>query len=131
VHPRHDFLAHQHQHSAQHPQQPLTPTSAVPPVTARMSEGGIEVRCVPSAPDDFVLHMPTVRGQLAITRTMSEFEMLYEFLIEQYSQTVTKVCVRECVCKCVCIICKFLMEQCSRTATPRCLYVCTCEHALT
>jgi len=131
VHPRHDFLAHQHQHSAQHPQQPLTPTSAVPPVTARMSEGGIEVRCVPSAPDDFVLHMPTVRGQLAITRTMSEFEMLYEFLIEQYSQTVTKVCVRESVCKCVCIICKFLMEQCSRTATPRCLYVCTCEHALT
>ena len=93
-HPRHDPLAHQHPlphpHSVQYPQQPLTPTA---PLTTRMSEGGVQVRCVPSAPDDFVLHMPTVRGPLAITRTMSEFEMLNEFLIEQYSQTVTKVCV--------------------------------------
>jgi hypothetical protein len=137
VHPRHDLLAHQHQHSAQYPQQPLTPNSAAPLSTARMSEGGIQVRCVPSAPDDFVLHMPTVRGPLAITRTMSEFEMLYEFLIEQYSQTLTKVCA--CVKECVCVYalsasfgaCVCLLEHCSRTATPRCLYVCTCEHSLT
>ena len=32
-----------------------------------------------------------VNGIVAITRTMSEFEMLYEFLLEQYAQTATKV----------------------------------------
>ena len=35
------------------------------------------------------------RETLTITRTMSEFEMLYEFLLAQYSQSFTKVPTRE------------------------------------
>lgn len=41
---------------------------------------------MPAAPDDFsvLIHAPNA-APVAITRTMSEFEMLYEFLVQQYS----------------------------------------------
>ena len=51
------------------------------------------VRSVPSAPDDFnvMFEGSGEKSKTAITRTMSEFEMLYEFLIAQYSQSETQV----------------------------------------